>query len=136
MIENQLRLASHAFVFVLFLSTVGCQHGLELGPKRIDLQAILASTENYAGKTIETEGFLDLSHEGYALYLTAEDLRAEKFEKSAWLELNESIIRPTTLHGKRVKVTGKVNIENKGHLDMWPVALEQVTVTELPAQKP
>ena len=93
---------------------------------RTTLASIIKTPAKFEGKIVSVEGYPDLEFEGFALYESAQALKASESEKALWLELNKKDHLRKERDKKLVHIRGRFTSKRKGHFDMWPGALEEV----------
>lgn len=86
----------------------------------------LVKSKDFDGKTISIEGYFSFNFEDIALY----DKQKPKY-KGIWLNFytellrNDSILRK--LNGKRIIITGTVDLSMKGHLNRYYCSLNNIS---------
>jgi hypothetical protein len=86
-------------------------------------EKLLKSPEKYHRQEIEIRGIIHKRFEDTAIYLTEGSPR----EDAVWIEYTKLIMSPETfdkLDGRKVRVKGIFDVEDKGHLDQYVGALK------------
>lgn len=89
----------------------------------------LYNSKEIEGKKINIEGFFAFNFEDIALY------PGNFKQKAIWLDLNDKFVQNDTLlskiNGKKITVTGTVDLSRKGHLNYYFCTLYNITcITE------
>lgn len=96
------------------------------------MEAILADPAAYHGRPVRVNGFLILELEGSSLWLSEADFRAERHDRSVWINRPVGVPEDHPLSGKRAYVTGVVDAvgwgdgQGHGHLGSWPASLTDI----------
>ncbi|SRR5213075_3270793 len=85
----------------------------------------LYTSKNLEGKTINIEGRFSYNFEDIALYPSKSDA------KGIWLAFDSKILQQDSLlvklNGKKVEVTGIIDLSNKGHLNSYFCTLSSIS---------
>lgn len=93
----------------------------------VTLADVINDPKDYDGRRVRLHGFLILKFEGNALYLSEADFRAQRYDRSLWVD--ETSRRPDAqrLTGKLAFVSGVIDAGNPGHMGLRPAALVDVS---------
>lgn len=93
--------------------------------------ALLAQPAAFDGKRVRVTGFVELTFEGNALYLSRELFEAGLSDYAIWLDVEGVQIRDSTRVRRRyIVVEGQFDASNGGHLGAFPGALKAITRLE------
>ncbi len=95
----------------------------------VSLISILSNPEKYDGKYVMVAGFVRIAFEGNAIYFHREDCVTELTKNALWLNgdfLNT--VNAKQLDMKYTMIAGRFNAKNKGHMDLFSGALEDVSI--------
>jgi len=102
---------------------------LEQGCSRTDEQfeTVLKSPDQFQGQEIEISGIFHHRFEDVAIYLTNEG----ETEKALWINYSEMLELPKSLDGldgERIRIKGKFNKTDKGHLGQYAGSLDDAKI--------
>ena len=105
----------------------GGQTRLDKAAPSVSLIRLLALPSEFDGQRIQTQGYLTISPEEYALYLDRSASENRQFLNGLWIRLPQSGSREDKkreFHGKYVLVVGVFRESEHGHLGLWSGTLE------------
>ena len=106
-------------------------------PIRLKYDQILSNPQYFDSKEIEVEGIYKWGSEESAIYKNtynshkAQAIWIEFGEKDSLVDASGKVLLATQeefnkIIGKRILIRGKVDVENKGHLDQYKVAIMNI----------
>ena len=137
----------------LSLALLECRHAVELAPEHVEWSRgvgepfclaregspevcsvsfvqLLAHPDQYNGKLVVVEGYMNLEFEGNGLYLNREMFLYGQTFDAFWVDVEGITIHPQSRQGY-VSVRARFNGEKHGHFGMFAGALEQITAIEV-----
>lgn len=100
---------------------------LQIGEAEVSLADVISNPQTYDGRHVRLHGFLILRFEGNALYISEADYRAERSDRSLWIDVSSRRPDASILSGKLAFVSGVIDTGNLGHLGLRPAALVNVS---------
>ena len=100
---------------------------IRTGTEAVTLRDVISDPKAYDGRRVRLHGFLILQFEGNALYLSEADYRAQRFDRSLWVDESSRHPDAAILSGKLAFVSGVVDAGNPGHMGLRPAALVEVS---------
>jgi hypothetical protein len=101
-------------------------------PINATLLQLLANPEKFDGKLIRVIGFLRLEFEGDALYFHREDYENALLGNGIWVDATPEMKKQKTgLNMNYVLLEGVFNSGDKGHMDLWSGAIQQIRRAEV-----
>jgi hypothetical protein len=94
---------------------------------KVDFSRLLKNPQMYDGKIVEITGFANIEFEGNALYLDQKSQNEATYEKGLWLEISKTSFEQKKYNGSKILIRGTFKLSNKGHMNLWKGAIEQVT---------
>ena len=91
-----------------------------------DFLAVLAAPKKFSGAEVVLTGHLGSEHfEDVALWLseTCYQERHRGHSLALWYDTDDEFEALFDSHGKRIKVTGTIDPEYRGHFGMWPAGI-------------
>jgi hypothetical protein len=90
---------------------------------------LIATPENYDGKTIQVIGYLHLEFEGNAIYLHKEDYQNGLTENAFWVSFSKKLKNQKQImnyNNQYVIIIGTFKMKNKGHMGLFGGTLENI----------
>lgn len=97
----------------------------------VDFSTLLKNPQKYDGKIVEITGFANIEFEGNALYLDQKSQKEATYDKGLWLEISKTSFELKKYNGSKILIRGTFKLSNKGHMNLWKGALEQVSKLEV-----
>ena len=96
----------------------------------VSLVALIARPDDYDGKPVLVEGFVDLRFEGNAMFLSRDDWRHLITRNAIWIDPPDSLLRAGNWTPRFMLVEGTFDAGNQGHLNLFSGAITNVTRIE------
>jgi hypothetical protein len=95
---------------------------------QVSLVSLIAIPEKYDGRLVLVKGIahFDSKTSMYAIFLTRDDMRASNGLNALYLILGSSVANIDRFNDKYVLVRGRFEANNKGHLDSFSGAVNDV----------
>jgi hypothetical protein len=100
---------------------------VSVSARTVSLNEVLSDPAAFDGERVRVHGFLILQFEGNALYLSEADYRAERLDRSLWIDVGSRHPDASILSGKLAFVSGVIDAERPGHMGLRPAALVEVS---------
>lgn len=97
-------------------------------PPFVDVEDVVESAHDYAGRSLTVHGFVVWEFEGNAIYASEDDYRSQRYERGIWIDqppMTEGEVNASS--GKLGYVTGTFDLQDRGHLGLWGGAITEVT---------
>ena len=101
------------------------------------LVELIANPKRFHNDRVGVSGFLSLEFEGNQLYLHREDYEQGLSRNAVWIEASpEMMERKEEIDLRYVRLLGRFNAKNHGHMGHWVGAIERVEwIQILPSRK-
>lgn len=93
---------------------------------------LIACPDSFHGKGVRVIGFVNLAHEGTAIYLSSEDYKNRISKNGLWLEITPELwTKYAECNDKYVLVEGIYNSKHLGHMGLFSGAIQEITRFEV-----
>ncbi|NMH26508.1 hypothetical protein [Flavobacterium silvaticum] len=96
----------------------------------ISMIRLIANPEEYHGKEIRVQGYLNLQFEGDAIYLHEDDYKNAIFKNSFWVEFSNEVLtqNPTDgINNQYVTIVGTFDMNSRGHMGVFAGTIKNIT---------
>ncbi len=95
----------------------------------VSIYTLLGSPQKYHGKKVQVIGFVNIEHEGNALYAHKQDFEEAILKNSIWLDMRGSKLPK---FNKRYSVIqGTFDYENNGHFGLFSGTIKDIEYIEI-----
>ncbi|MGE5279832.1 MAG: hypothetical protein ACM3L6_03700 [Deltaproteobacteria bacterium] len=118
-------------IVAIFLLFPCARTGSANEPEPVSIIQLIAHPEEYQGKFVRIHGYVVLTFEGNAIYLSEESAKHGLTENGLWLDTSYDKASPAEYSNQYCLVEGIFDATSKGHMSLWRGQITKITRIDL-----